>query len=275
MSRDTLVVGAAGGVGLATVKRLVRYGDTVVATVYNDSEGALVRSEVPGVSAILVLDLSRADDVHSKLTRYLSESSGIDALIVCAAILAPGALEIAPLQQLRQALEVNAVSSLAIFQASLPALRSRNGRLVYTGSIGGKVAVPVLGCYSMSKYALEAFADVARRELHGSGVSLSLIEPGAIRTRMSDDLPGLLRSARAGFTPAQERSYGAAYERLATGQEAERARALQPDDVAAVVMECLNAERPLPRYLVGQQAEELARLNRTLSDAELDALLLG
>jgi hypothetical protein len=40
-------------------------------------------------------------------------------------------------------------------------------------------------------------------------------------------------------------------------------------------MECLNAERPLPRYLVGQQAEELARLNRTLNDTELDALLLG
>src|SRR4029079_3929782 len=96
------------------------------------------------------------------------------------AIAAP--LEFLPPDQLRHQLDVNVVGQVAVTQAFLPALRRTRGRIVNVSSIGGRVALPLVGAYNASKFALEGLSDALRRELRPFGVDVILIEPGGVKT---------------------------------------------------------------------------------------------
>jgi len=103
----------------------------------------------------------------------------------------PSPLESFPLDQLRHQLEVNLVGQLAVIQAVLPALLSAQGRIVVVGSIGDRVALPMLGAYHASKFGLLGLTDSLGAELAPSGVHVVLIEPGMVSTRIwSTGAPG-------------------------------------------------------------------------------------
>ena len=84
--------------------------------------------------------------------------------------------------ELTRQLDVNVVGQLRVLQAFLPALRRSRGRIVLMGSIGGRSALPFLGAYAMSKFALEAMADALRVELAPFGMQVAIVEPGTIAT---------------------------------------------------------------------------------------------
>ena len=94
----------------------------------------------------------------------------------------PGPLEFLPLASLREQLEVNLIGQLAVTQAMLPALRRGAGRIVMIGSIGGRIAGPMLGAYCTSKFGLVGLTDALRAELAPSRLRVILIEPGAVKT---------------------------------------------------------------------------------------------
>ena len=95
-------------------------------------------------------------------------------------------LEFLPLDQLRRQLEINLVGQLAVTQAFLPALRAARGRIVNVSSIGGRVALPLVGAYAASKFGLEAMSDSLRRELLAHGVDVIVVEPGGVKTPIWD-----------------------------------------------------------------------------------------
>ena len=106
----------------------------------------------------------------------------LDALVDNAGIGIAGPLEVLPLDELTRQLDVNVVGQLRVTQALLPALRRRRGRIVVMGSISGRSALPFLGAYAMSKFALEAMADALRVELAPWGIHVVIVEPGTIAT---------------------------------------------------------------------------------------------
>ena len=182
ISRTALVIGAAGGMGAEIAKALVANGYRVLATVLNDKEAEHLQAAAPGVAEVHRLDLSDADAVLKNLKGL--KLASLDAVIVSAAIGPTGPLELVPLSMLRRTLEVNTVAAAAIFQACMPALSAARGRLVLISSFSGKVALPFLGHYTTSKFALEGLGDVMRREAEPSGVDVILIEPGGVKTGM-------------------------------------------------------------------------------------------
>src|SRR5262249_39238806 len=106
----------------------------------------------------------------------------LDGLVDNAGIAIASPLEHLPLGELRRQFEVNVVGQLAVGQALLPALRAAPGPVVIVGSIAGTSALPFLGPYAISKFALEAMADSLRVELEPDGVHVSLVRPGTIAT---------------------------------------------------------------------------------------------
>jgi NAD(P)-dependent dehydrogenase (short-subunit alcohol dehydrogenase family) len=106
----------------------------------------------------------------------------LDALVDNAGIAIAAPLEFLLPEELTRQLDVNVVGQLRVIQAFLPALRRSRGRIVLMGSIGGRSALPFLGAYAMSKFALEAMADSLRVELAPFGVHVSIVEPGTIAT---------------------------------------------------------------------------------------------
>jgi NAD(P)-dependent dehydrogenase (short-subunit alcohol dehydrogenase family) len=268
-----LVVGGAGGVGSAVVKRLVAGGYRVVATTQLPEEALAIESQYNGAVKCHAVDLADADTALAALRAIVSGLDSLHAVAVCAAIAPPGPMELTPLATFRRAYEINCVSEVAIYQAVMPALRQSRGRMVLMGSLAGRMAFTFMSAYAATKFALEGLGDVMRREAAPQGVKISLIQPGGIRTNLVYQQFIDIRRDLAALNEEQRRRYGHLYEaHLKLTEASMKANSSTPEQVAEIVLRALEVDEPKARYVVGQDAEEFINLTKTSSDEEIDGL---
>lgn len=184
--RSVVVTGASTGIGRATTAALVAARFHVWATVRRPDDAASLQAEHGDAVTTLLLDITDDTAVRAAGEQVLA-AGPLSALVNNAGAALPGPLEHLPLDVLRRQLEVNLVAQLAVTQAMLPALRAsrdagRDARIVMIGSIGGRIAGPVLGAYSAAKFGLVGLTGSLRAELAPSGIRVLLVEPGAIAT---------------------------------------------------------------------------------------------
>jgi NAD(P)-dependent dehydrogenase (short-subunit alcohol dehydrogenase family) len=178
-----------------------------------------------------------------------------------------------PVDELRRQFEVNFFGAIGVTQAFLPALRSSKGRIVFISSVSGQIASAFVGAYSSSKFALEAAADVLRMELRGSGVGISVVQPGNVDTPIWNKGRGQKDSliARA----PQVRDY---YEKhlnaLASLSENQKRTGIDPVIVARAVLHALTARKPRARYAVGSPAGWMRRIFTSLPEHVRDRTLM-
>jgi NAD(P)-dependent dehydrogenase (short-subunit alcohol dehydrogenase family) len=157
---------------------------------------------------------------------------------------------------------VNVVGQLGVTQAFLPHLRRSRGRIVNIGSISGRSALPFLGAYATSKFALEAFTDSLRVELSPWGIWVAIVEPGTIATPIWRKGGELADEIAAAADPATVELYRPAMEAFRRAAVERGRHGIPADEVAKAVEHALAAERPKARYLVGPDAKARARLQR-------------
>jgi NAD(P)-dependent dehydrogenase (short-subunit alcohol dehydrogenase family) len=270
MSRGTVVVtGASSGIGEATAVHLRSLGFDVLAGVRKDEDAERLRRH--GVEP-LRLDVTDADSIAA--ARSSVGERPLAGLVNNAGVAISGPLEALPIDELRKQLEINVIGQVAVTQAFLPALRAGCGRIVNMSSIGGRVALPLMGPYNASKFALEAISDALRRELRGQGVDVVVVEPGGVKTP-------IWQKGNAAADEILERMPEDAVERYrpladALRREsaviAERSGA-SPEEVAEVVGRALTVARPRTRYLVGRDAKVRAPLAKWFPDRLVDAAI--
>ncbi|MEI9963998.1 MAG: SDR family NAD(P)-dependent oxidoreductase [Caulobacteraceae bacterium] len=276
MARTVLVTGAAGGVGLELVKLLAAAGDEVVGVVLDEAEAARVRAAVPTVRALVPIDLADADSVAPALAPiFAAPGFKLDAVVTCAAVWPGGPLETTPLSEFRETFEINTMGCVAIYQQCLPLLRATKGRFVFVSSISGKVALPFNGAYTLSKYAIEALGDLARREAGKWGVKVSIVEPGPIKTPMVTAMAAKLDRERAALTDEARALYGDLYDAFALMVEEGYPTATEPKVVAETIVEALDAAEPLTRYEVDDTARFLCGMPRTMTDLQIDEIAIA
>jgi NAD(P)-dependent dehydrogenase (short-subunit alcohol dehydrogenase family) len=234
---------------------------------------ASVRGEgqAPAGTRELLLDVTDG----GRVARLRDEIAELDALVDNAGVAVAGPLEFLPPEELQRQLDVNVVGQLRVTQALLPALRRRSGRIVLIGSVAGRSALPFLGAYAMSKFALEAMADALRVELAPFGMHVAIVEPGTIDTPIWHKPQRRVED----FPPVAAELYGQRVERFRR-LAAERAgsQAAPVSTVADAVEHALTARRPRTRYLVGPDAKRRARVQRLpsrLRDRVLTRFLFG
>jgi len=271
-NKTALVVGAAGGVGLVVTQQLLDQGWQVIATVLNAAEQEALNQSAPGAGKVLVVDLSNPEQIPARLQPELDE---LDAVVVCAAIGPVGALETMSLSHLRKTFDINSIAAVAIYQACMPALRRSKGRIVFTSSFSGKVALPCVGAYSGSKFALEGLGDAMRREAAPFGVNIVLVEPGGIDTPMVQGQIVEIERARASLNPEMLELYGGIYESYAKVFNQAATAGLAPATVAQTILDALAAEQPEPRYVVGDDAQFMCGAVAAMPDREADTTLAG
>jgi NAD(P)-dependent dehydrogenase (short-subunit alcohol dehydrogenase family) len=243
---------------------MLEQGWTVFASVRN-------AGEAPAGTTELVFDVTDGDAID----RAAAHVDEVDALVLNAGIAIAGPLEFLPPDELARQLDVNVVGQLRVLQALLPALRRSQGRVILMGSIGGKSALPFLGAYAMSKFALEAMADALRVELEPFGMRVSIVEPGTIATAIWTKPQRTIDE----FPPAAAELYGERVEkfrRLATERASSKAES--PGEVANAVLHALTSAKPKTRYLVGADAKRRARVEKLpdrLRDRMLTRFLFG
>jgi NAD(P)-dependent dehydrogenase (short-subunit alcohol dehydrogenase family) len=263
MAPLALVTGASTGIGRACAIHLGALGYEVLAGVRSESDAP------PGTEPVR-LDVTSAADIAAVAVRT---GDTLAALVNNAGIAITGPVEGVPVEEWRRQIEVNFLGQVAVTRALLPALLRARGRVVNLSSIGGRVAGPLFGPYSASKFALEAMTDSLRREVAQFGVRVVSVEPGGIATPIWDK--GTADAVRLiGEMPEETRER---YGRLiaAVRREAENAArdGLPPEAVAEVVGRALLARRPRTRYVVGRKARVQAALARLLPDRAFDALI--
>jgi NAD(P)-dependent dehydrogenase (short-subunit alcohol dehydrogenase family) len=274
MDRGTVVVtGASTGIGEASALHLLELGFEVFAGVRKDEDAERVES-----AGLLPLKLDVTDEGSIRKAREQVEeavgSRRLAGLVNNAGIAVSAPLEFVPIDEFRHQLEVNLIGQLAVTQAFLPLLRRSYGRIVNVSSIGGRVALPLLGPYAASKFALEAVSDSLRRELRHLGVEVCLVEPGGVKTPIWQRGRAAAESMQEKMPPEAEGLYGKLVEAVrAETVKVERDRGMPPQAVAEVIGHALTASKPRTRYLVGRDAKLRAALAKRLPDRAMDALI--
>jgi NAD(P)-dependent dehydrogenase (short-subunit alcohol dehydrogenase family) len=273
MSKCILIIGGAGGVGSAVVDILASRAYTVATTVLDAAEADSIHSRYEGAVKAHTVDLSNATLALTKIKLLVDVLPALDAVVVCAASSPLGPMELTSLSTYIKAFEINCVSAVCVYQATLPALRKTRGRIVLLSSMGGRAAFPFLSPYIATKFALEGLGDVMRREAGPQGVKVSLIEPGAIRTNMVRQQIRDVQTAYGALGGEDRERYGYLYNGfLKMAGDSLRETAATPQEIAAVVVQALDALEPESRYVAGADAKAFFEMTRAMSDREVDEI---
>ncbi len=266
--RTILITGCSSGIGLASARVMKARGWSVIATARRDDDLAMLRADL-GVDAVHV-EMSDAGSVAQCAERALAMAGGrIDALFNNAAYGQVGAVEDLTVEALRRQFEVNLFGQHELTRRLIPAMRRQgHGRIVQCSSVLGLVAAPFRGAYCASKFAMEALSDSMRIELKGSGVHVSLIEPGPIRTRFVEHaLANFVETIDIPASPHRA-LYEARLERMKQGGN--DAFKLEPEAVAMKLVHAVESARPRKRYYVTKPTYFAAALKRVAPQGTID-----
>jgi NADP-dependent 3-hydroxy acid dehydrogenase YdfG len=256
-----LISGCSSGIGAATAAALVQAGHTVYATARKVE--TLADLEALGARP-LELDVTSEDSMLAAVETVESEHGQVGTLINNAGFAEYGPIEESDLERVRAMFDTNVFGLARLTQLVLPAMRrSRSGRIVNIGSMGGRLTFPVGGYYHATKYAVEAISDALRVEVKPFGIEVILVEPGLIRTnfesRMNEGLEA--GAARQGSVTAYS-DLLAASEKNTTGSYANDFMATGPETVATVIVKAVQSSRPRSRYVVTPAAKFMINLRR-------------
>lgn len=245
-----VITGASTGIGASTAELLAREGFLAFAGVRDDGAAERLASRHARIRPIRI-DVTDRSSIAAAARSVLASGSPLRAVVNNAGIAVAGPLEFLPLDDIRRQFEVNVFGAIAVSQAFLPQLREQRGRIVFVGSVSGRFSAPYLAPYSASKFALRSIADAMRMELAPAHVSVSLIEPGSVKTPIwrkgRDDRENLIR--RLG--PLAMQHYARELEAL-MDQTVEQERAGIPVEfVARAILHAVTAPRPRAYYPVG------------------------
>jgi NAD(P)-dependent dehydrogenase (short-subunit alcohol dehydrogenase family) len=267
--KTVFISGATSGIGLVTTKQLAELGWTVYAAALPDDDFSVL----PSSAIPLPLNIEDFHAIRAAKERIQDEVGRLDGLVNCAGIQIPRPLEFTHIHLLHQQFNVNVFGHLYVIQAMLPLLRkSESPRIVNVSSLMGKVAMPLLGAYSMSKHALEAMSDTLRMELAPDGILVSLIEMGAIATPMAETATQILEKEAAQRSPKS--SYANLLKGMAKALRKQNQNAIPPELVAKAIIHALTAKKAKTRYVVDAATLGLFMMRKFAPDEIGDKILL-
>jgi NAD(P)-dependent dehydrogenase (short-subunit alcohol dehydrogenase family) len=265
-----LLTGASTGIGHATALRLAGSGWTVLAGVRKAADGEALKAEGGERVVPIMLDVTDAAQIAAAAAE-VDERGRLDALVNNAGIGFGGPLELVPIDDLRNQLEVNVLGPVALTQALLPALRRARGRILFISSVGGRVAMAFTAPYAASKHAIEAIGDALRVELRSSNVQVALIEPGSVATPIWDKAH--VQADAVSIPPELQGAYGNVPAAMNKVLEETARRGVPPERVAETIERALGARRMKARYVVGTDAKVMLLLKALLPDLLFDRVV--
>jgi short-subunit dehydrogenase len=246
--RSILITGCSSGIGYCVAQKLKNRGYSVFATARQPKDVARLQQE--GFSS-LVLDLADSQSIQNAVQTVLEQTNGqLYALFNNAAFGQPGAVEDLSRDTLRQQFETNLFGTHELTRLIIPIMRRQGeGRIIQNSSILGMVVLPYRGAYNSSKFALEGLSDTLRLELAGSGIHVSLIEPGPITSQFRANAYHLFKQNIDAKNSVHKETYLKIEQRL-LATKAVVPFTLQPEAVLKKVIHALESPRPKIRYYV-------------------------
>ncbi|ONH23610.1 SDR family oxidoreductase [Pseudofrankia asymbiotica] len=249
MSKVWFITGTSRGFGRYFAESALERGDKVAATARDISTLDDLVAKYGDAVLPLTLDVTDKPAVATAVAAAHEKFGRLDVVVNNAGYGLFGMVEELTEQQLRDQLETNFFGAVWVTQAVLPILRAQgSGHIVQISTIGGVAAFPSLGGYHASKWALEGLTEALGQELAGTGINVTLVEPGAFAT----DWAG---------SSAVHTEPNPAYDHLRQAMAARRGTSKAGDPAAAgpALLQIVDAENPPLRVLFGSQPVEIAK----------------
>jgi NAD(P)-dependent dehydrogenase (short-subunit alcohol dehydrogenase family) len=256
MQKSVLITGCSSGIGLESALELKRQGFRILAACRKPED--VERMSEHGFTGVQ-LDLDSPDSVDRAADEILALTDGrLYGLFNNAGYGVYGPLTTIDRRQLEQQFSSNFFGTHQLTMRLLPAMVPHGeGRIVMTSSVMGLISTPGRGAYAASKYALEAWSDALRMELRHTGVKVSLIEPGPIRTRFTSNV-----NQTQADKPVENPGIAARF-------------TLGPEAVVAKVRHAFESESPRLRYPVTLVTWAVVVLKRLLPGRLMEKFLQG
>jgi NADP-dependent 3-hydroxy acid dehydrogenase YdfG len=183
-----LITGASSGIGAATARAAAQAGYRVALAARSTDRLRELAAELGGEARALALttDVTEWEDQRRMVAATLDAFGRIDVTFANAGFGAARGFEKESPEHWRSMVLTNVYGAALTIRAALPALRETRGHLLLTGSVAGRRALPG-SLYSATKWAVTAMGESARQELNGTGVRVTLIEPGMVATPFFDN----------------------------------------------------------------------------------------
>ena len=260
-ARTLLVTGCSTGIGYACAHGMAARGWRVFATARKDEDIARLNGE--GLETVY-LDYTEPESIESCLAHVLKATGGrLDALFNNGAYGQFGAMEDITRDVMRAQFEANFLGWHDLTRRVIPVMRAqRGGRIVNCGSVLGFVAMRYRGPYSASKFALEGYSEILAMELRRTGIHVSLIDPGPIRTNFPQNVVAAFKEN----IDIDASVHAQVYRRRLTflDKGGSHRFKLGPEAVLAKLVHALESPRPRMRYHVTVPTHVLAVMKRVL-----------
>ena len=267
MESVALVTGCSSGIGLETAIALGREGHFTYATMRDVKKSGsldkIVNDEGLPIK-VLELDVDSEKSVDDAKAKIMEEKGRVDTLINNAGWGMWGAVEDVSIEEFKQQFETNFFSIIRLIQKVAPIMRKqKSGNIVNVSSVAGKIGFPVSPAYISSKFALEGLSECLRFELGPFGINIIIIEPGVIKTNFFDSMKMAKKSN-------SDSVYNEITSKVVSGVKMMAEMGTEPKEVADTIIKSINEEKPLPRYIVGNDAMMFLEAKKMKTDIEFE-----
>jgi len=256
-----LVTGVSSGFGRAMASRLAKEGHKVYGT---------VRSVVEPLDGVVYLHADVTDDlaVADAFDRLMEAEGRIDVFINNAGMGIGGPLEFCSPSEIAGQMDVNFMGMVRWMSHVVPVMRTQgSGKIICMSSIGGLMGLPYQGAYSASKFAVEGYCEALRLELRGTGVYVTVVEPGDFST-------GFTANRRSVCSEDVAQAYPS-YKRSLAGIEKDETGGLKPEYLASKISSIIRKKRPAYNYVVASFLQRLSVFAKWLLPKPVFAWILS
>ena len=270
MEKVAVITGTSSGIGFETALALAREGYHTYATMRDITKSDKIKEIEKKESLkidVLELDVDNEDSAKTAIQQILDQKQRIDVLVNNAGWGLWGCVEDVSVDEFRTQFETNFFSIIRLIQEVGPTMRKQgSGTIVNISSVAGRIGFPASPAYISSKFALEGLSESLRLEMAPFGVNVVIIEPGVIKTNFLNPMKMAKRSE-------SDTVYRDITVKVTSGVKMMAEMGTHPKEVADIIVKAIRNEKPLPRYIVGNDASMFLEARKNKTDIEFENYL--
>ena len=270
MEKVAVVTGTSSGIGFETSLALAREGYFTYATMRDTTKSNKIKEIAQKENlkiSILELDVDDEKSVKSAIAQILDQKQRIDVLVNNAGWGLWGCVEDVSVDEFKEQFETNFFSIIRLIQEVAPTMRKQgSGTIVNVSSVVGRIGFPASPAYISSKFALEGLSESLRFEFAPFGVDVIIIEPGVIKT-------DFMKNMKMAKKSELDTVYKDITTKVVSGVKMMAEMGTPPKEVANTIVKAIKDKKPLPRYVVGNDALMFLEAKKSKTDIEFENYL--
>ena len=270
MEKVAVITGTSSGIGFETALALAREGYYTYATMRDTAKSGKIKELGKKDNlkiSVLELDVDDESSVKNAIRKILDQKQRIDILVNNAGWGLWGCVEDVSVDEFKAQFDTNFFSIIRLIQEVGPTMRKQgSGKIINISSVAGRIGFPASPAYISSKFALEGLSECLRLEMAPFGIDVIIIEPGVIKTNF-------LNPVKLAKKSESDTAYNDITTKVVSGVKMMAEMGTPPKEVADAVVKSIKDDKPLPRYIVGNDASMFLEAKKNKTDIEFENYL--